>query len=73
MPVRLGREADRLHELQLPPGPLRRDLGPARRAGEVAHTGCVAFGMDRLAVAMFATHGAETKAWPHSVREALKL
>ena len=26
--------------------------------GEVLHTGCVAFGMDRLAVAMFATHGA---------------
>ena len=28
-------------------------------AGEVAHTGCVAFGMDRLAVALFATHGAD--------------
>ena len=25
--------------------------------GEPAHTGCVAFGMDRLAVAMFHTHG----------------
>jgi seryl-tRNA synthetase len=27
------------------------------QTGEPAHTGCVAFGMDRLAVAMFATHG----------------
>jgi hypothetical protein len=29
--------------------------------------------MDRLAVAMFATHGADVDAWPASVREALKL
>src|SRR6201987_5706464 len=27
--------------------------------GQAAHTGCVAFGMDRLAVAMFHTHGAD--------------
>ncbi len=27
--------------------------------GEPAHTGCVAFGMDRLAVAMFHTHGTD--------------
>ena len=26
-------------------------------AGDVMHTGCVAFGMDRLALALFATHG----------------
>ena len=31
-------------------------------AGEVAHTGCVAFGMDRLAVALFATHGVGARA-----------
>ena len=41
--------------------------------GEVLHTGCVAFGMDRLAVALFVTHGAKIGAWPASVREALKL
>jgi seryl-tRNA synthetase len=41
--------------------------------GAPAHTGCVAFGMDRLAVAMFATHGADVEAWPASVREALKV
>jgi seryl-tRNA synthetase len=43
------------------------------QAGETAHTGCVAFGMDRLAVALFATHGVELARWPNSVREALTL
>jgi seryl-tRNA synthetase len=42
-------------------------------AGEVAHTGCVAFGMDRLAVALFANHGLELLRWPDSVRQALAL
>jgi seryl-tRNA synthetase len=39
--------------------------------GEPAHTGCVAFGMDRLAVAMFHTHGTEPAKWPAAVREML--
>ena len=47
--------------------------GLQNRAGEVMHTGCVAFGMDRLAVALFVTHGAEIAQWPATVREALKL
>ena len=37
--------------------------------GEPAHTGCVAFGMDRLAVAMFHTHGTDVAKWPATVRE----
>ncbi len=41
--------------------------------GSPAHTGCVAFGMDRLAVAMFATHGPKVDQWPASVRKALSL
>ena len=41
--------------------------------GNPAHTGCVAFGMDRLAVALFATHGIDTGAWPASVRVVLAL
>jgi seryl-tRNA synthetase len=40
-------------------------------AGEVAHTGCVAFGMDRLAVALFAAHGVRLEDWPSAVRSAL--
>jgi len=40
-------------------------------AGAVAHTGCVAFGMDRLAVALFSNHGVDVARWPESVRQAL--
>ncbi len=41
--------------------------------GEVAHTGCVAFGLDRLALALFATHGLDFTAWPTTARKALAL
>ena len=41
--------------------------------GAVAHTGCVAFGMDRLAVALFATHGTRVADWPAAVRDILKI
>jgi seryl-tRNA synthetase len=39
--------------------------------GQPAHTACVAFGVDRLAVALFARHGAEVGAWPAAVRTKL--
>lgn len=38
---------------------------------EVAHTGCVAFGLDRLALALFATHGLDFAVWPATTRKAL--
>jgi seryl-tRNA synthetase len=41
--------------------------------GEPVHTGCVAFGIDRLAVALFSNHGLDTAAWPAAVRKALGL
>jgi seryl-tRNA synthetase len=41
--------------------------------GEVAHTGCVAFGLDRLALALFATHGLDFARWPATVRKALAV
>ena len=41
--------------------------------GDLAHTGCVAFGVDRLAVALFSTHGLDTAKWPATVRGALGL
>jgi seryl-tRNA synthetase len=47
--------------------------GIADANGEPAHTGCVAFGMDRLAVAMFHTHGTAPASWPARVREILGL
>jgi seryl-tRNA synthetase len=42
-------------------------------AGQTAHTGCVAFGIDRLALALFATHGVELQEWPARVRQALTV
>jgi seryl-tRNA synthetase len=43
------------------------------QSGEVVHTGCVAFGIDRLAVALFAVHGLEPARWPESVRRSLEF
>ncbi len=42
-------------------------------SGAVAHTGCVAFGIDRLVLALFATHGLDVPHWPASVRTALTI
>jgi seryl-tRNA synthetase len=42
-------------------------------AGQVMHTGCVAFGMDRLALALFATHGLDLQDWPAATRKALMM
>jgi len=42
-------------------------------AGQVMHTGCVAFGMDRLALALFATHGLDLQDWPAATRKALTM
>jgi seryl-tRNA synthetase len=41
--------------------------------GQTAHTACVAFGMDRLVLALFATHGVKLDAWPASVRNNLSI
>ena len=41
--------------------------------GEVAHSACVAFGMDRLALALFATHGLDLALWPQRARKSLAL
>lgn len=41
--------------------------------GDKAHTGCVAFGLDRLALALFKTHGLALGEWPAVARENLSL
>jgi seryl-tRNA synthetase len=41
--------------------------------GETVHTGCVAFGVDRLSVALFSVHGLDPDMWPEPVRRALAL
>lgn len=42
-------------------------------AQEVAHTACVAFGIDRLGLALFATHGLDLQKWPASARQSLSV
>jgi seryl-tRNA synthetase len=42
-------------------------------AGAAVHTGCVAFGIDRLAIGLFCEHGLDTQKWPVGVRRALSL
>ncbi|AYG61057.1 amino acid--[acyl-carrier-protein] ligase [Rhizobium jaguaris] len=39
--------------------------------GSVVHTACVGFGLERIALALFHTHGLDVKEWPESVRKAL--
>ncbi|WP_175745216.1 amino acid--[acyl-carrier-protein] ligase [Burkholderia ambifaria] len=39
--------------------------------GDVAHTGCVGFGLERLTLALFRHHGFDLDAWPQEVRDVL--
>ncbi|MGE6742803.1 amino acid--[acyl-carrier-protein] ligase [Allorhizobium pseudoryzae] len=39
--------------------------------GSVAHTACVGFGLERIALALFHTHGVDVKDWPEAVRKVL--
>jgi seryl-tRNA synthetase len=41
--------------------------------GALAHTACVAFGLERITLALFATHGLEPSCWPAAAREALGI
>lgn len=41
--------------------------------GESAHTACVAFGVDRITLALLCTHGVETNDWPAELRTRLSL
>jgi seryl-tRNA synthetase len=48
-------------------------FGLAGARGEPLHTGCVAFGIDRLALALFANLGLEPNLWSDDVRAVLDL
>ena len=41
--------------------------------GKPAHSACIGFGLERIALALFKTHGLEVRAWPKPVREILEL
>ncbi|MDD5269022.1 MAG: amino acid--[acyl-carrier-protein] ligase [Methylococcales bacterium] len=39
--------------------------------GSVAHSACMGFGMERIAMALFKTHGFDIAQWPYKVRQLL--
>jgi seryl-tRNA synthetase len=41
--------------------------------GNVAHTACLGFGMERCVMALFQTHGFDPSSWPAAVRSMLSL
>lgn len=41
--------------------------------GEVAHSACMGFGLERIALALFKHHGLRPDAWPAQVRKVLEL
>ena len=41
--------------------------------GDVAHTACLGFGLERISLALFCTHGLDTDVWPAPVRAAVGL
>jgi seryl-tRNA synthetase len=41
--------------------------------GQVAHSACVGFGLERVALALFKTHGFRLEGWPREVRDVLGI
>jgi seryl-tRNA synthetase len=41
--------------------------------GQPAHTACIGFGLERIALALFKTHGFDPNQWPTSVKQVLAL
>lgn len=41
--------------------------------GGPAHSACIGFGLERIALALFAVHGMDTGRWPTAVRDGLRL
>jgi seryl-tRNA synthetase len=48
-----------------------RDFAIETAEGEVAHSACVAFGVDRITLALLRAHGLDLESWPTKVRDAL--
>jgi seryl-tRNA synthetase len=41
--------------------------------GQVAHSACIGFGLERIALGLFKTHGFDPQQWPNDVKKVLKL
>ena len=47
------------------------DFGIKTAGGETAHSACFGFGLERITLALFRTHGTDTNSWPADVRALL--
>ena len=47
--------------------------GSAMAGGHVAHTACLGFGLERITLALFHTHGLDAARWPDPVRAEIGL
>ena len=50
-----------------------RTFGIHAADGEVAHSACVGFGLERVALALLVKHGMDPDSWPGDVKDALEL
>lgn len=48
-------------------------FGVSTAAGEVAHSACVAFGIERIALALVRSHGFDPASWPPDVKASMGL
>jgi seryl-tRNA synthetase len=48
-------------------------FGITTASGQPAHTACIGFGLERIALALFRSHGWSRECWPSGVRKALGL
>lgn len=46
-------------------------FGISTSTGEVAHSACAGFGMERIALALIRTHGIDSTSWPAEVRSSM--
>lgn len=49
------------------------DFGIQTHQGAVSHTACIGFGLERLTLALFKTHGLDRERWPVGVLRTLEL
>jgi len=49
------------------------DFGIHTADGKPAHSACIGFGLERIALALFKTHGFDPDRWPNSVKQVLAL
>ena len=73
IPVRSERQATACMSFNYHRDHFGTTWGIETETGKVAHTGCVAFGIDRIGLALFAAHGLDLRNWPARTREALSF